>query len=71
MGQKGRRAVRTSVSPQRRGVSRNNHAISKRDRERLVKERRATKIADKRAKAAKRRDDQADTPPPADNTTAR
>jgi hypothetical protein len=41
-------------------VSRNKHAVVKRDRERLVRERRATKLADKRAKAAKRRGEQPD-----------
>jgi hypothetical protein len=47
-------------------LSRNKHVISKRDRERLVKQRRASKLADRQAKAAKRRDDRADAPPASD-----
>jgi hypothetical protein len=52
-------------------VSRNKHAISKRDRERLVRERRANKLADKQAKAAAKRDDQAGAPPAHDDTGER
>jgi len=43
-------------------VSRNKHAISKRDRERIVRERRTRKLAEKREKAGERRDVQAHEP---------
>jgi hypothetical protein len=49
-------------------VSRNKHAIVKRDRERLVRERRANKLADKQAKAAERRAGRADAPPAQDDS---
>ena len=50
-------------SVSRRGrVSRNNHAISKRDRERIVRERRTSKLAERRAKTAERRDAREDEP---------
>jgi hypothetical protein len=47
-------------------MSRNKHAIGKRDRERLVKERRARKLEARQEKAARRRDGQADAPPARD-----
>jgi hypothetical protein len=59
MGRKGRSDVVRSV-PQRGDVSRNKYAISKRDRERNVSERRTGKLAERRAKAAERRDVRAD-----------
>lgn len=43
-------------------MSRNKHAISKRDRERIVRERRTRKLAEKREKAAERPDVQAHEP---------
>jgi hypothetical protein len=68
MGRKGRSDVCRSV-PKRGGVSRNNHVISKRDRERIVRERRTSKLAEKRAKAANRRHVQTNESP-ADTGTA-
>jgi hypothetical protein len=50
------------LASQRGGVSRNKHAISKRDRERIVRERRTRKLAEKREKAAEHRDVQAREP---------
>jgi hypothetical protein len=50
------------LASQRGGVSRNKHAISKRDRERIVRERRTRKLAEKREKAGERRDVQAHEP---------
>jgi hypothetical protein len=43
-------------------MSRNKHVIGKRDRERLVKERRARKLEARQEKAARRRDGRADAP---------
>ena len=50
-------------------MSRNKHITSKRDRERIVRERRTNKLAERRAKAAERRGDQVDEPR-ADDTGA-